>query len=211
MPDAASRALCRSIPCAASIYRNQSLGRPACTTDTPPARADSCSRPALATRPGFRHAIAWSASGARAARSGARARFPVERIAISGPSQVFGRGGDSGGAAEPPSCPVCGGTLWWSLDSLPGFVSVAPGAFADPAFPAPAVSDYGVRRHPWVVIRGPASEHFESPGRWIDQPGRRSRRQPSLRMSRYRLYAAVNAGNRFCTMPTASCFCENRK
>ena len=39
----------------------------------------------------------------------------------------------------------------------------------------------------------------------------RSRCQPRWRMSRYRLYTAVKAGNRFCTTPTASCLREKRK
>jgi hypothetical protein len=31
-------------------------------------------------------------------------------------------------------------------------VSVAVGAFADPSFPAPRVSVYDSRRHPWVQL-----------------------------------------------------------
>ena len=92
---------------------------------------------------------------------GAQARFAAAHVVISGPSQVFMRVGDSGGTGELHFCPVCGSTVWWSLDSVPGFVSVALGAFADPAFPAPAVSVYVERRHPWVQIGGPAAEHFE--------------------------------------------------
>lgn len=39
-------------------------------------------------------------------------------------------------------------------------VGVAVGAFADPAFPAPSVSAYDCRRHPWVRLL-PGTVAFE--------------------------------------------------
>jgi hypothetical protein len=39
-------------------------------------------------------------------------------------------------------------------------VSVAVGAFADPQFPAPQVSVYDCRRHPWVQLP-PGTTTFE--------------------------------------------------
>jgi hypothetical protein len=39
-------------------------------------------------------------------------------------------------------------------------VSVAVGAFADPHFPAPRVSVYDCRRHPWVQLP-PGTTTFE--------------------------------------------------
>jgi len=37
-------------------------------------------------------------------------------------------------------CPKCGSTVYWTGDSFPGLVVVAIGTFADPSFPAPAIS-----------------------------------------------------------------------
>lgn len=92
---------------------------------------------------------------------GAQARFEAGQVVFRGRSQPFRRVSDSGGTVEMYFCPACGSTVWWSLDSVPGFVSVALGAFADPTFPAPHVSVYDERRHPWVEIRGAAAEHLE--------------------------------------------------
>jgi len=36
-------------------------------------------------------------------------------------------------------CPVCGSTVYWTGEGFPGYVAVAIGAFADPAFPAPTI------------------------------------------------------------------------
>ena len=83
---------------------------------------------------------------------GAQARFPKENVAVSGVSKIFRRTGDSGGKIETHFCPECGSTVFWTIDALPGFVAVAVGAFADPAFPAPRVSVYGNRKHAWVSI-----------------------------------------------------------
>jgi hypothetical protein len=82
---------------------------------------------------------------------GVQARFPRERVRIEGRATEFQRVGDSGGRATFRFCPTCGSTVYWEADGIPGFVSVAVGAFADPSFPAPTVSVYGERRHAWVA------------------------------------------------------------
>jgi hypothetical protein len=82
---------------------------------------------------------------------GVQARFPRERVRIEGRATEFQRVGDSGGRATFRFCPTCGSTVYWEADGIPGFVSVAVGAFADPSFPAPTVSVYGERRHTWVA------------------------------------------------------------
>jgi len=81
-----------------------------------------------------------------------QARFPREALTIAGRASEYARMGDSGGKGTMRFCPTCGSTVWWELDTIPGFVSVAVGAFADPSFPSPKVSVYGERRHPWVAI-----------------------------------------------------------
>jgi hypothetical protein len=84
-----------------------------------------------------------------------QARFPRDAVAIEGRASRWSRSGDSGG---PPAtfgfCPTCGSTVYWETPAIPGFVTVAVGAFADPAFPPPHVAVYEGRQHPWVVALG---------------------------------------------------------
>jgi hypothetical protein len=57
-------------------------------------------------------------------------------------------------------CPVCGSTLFYRLEALPGFVGIPVGGFADPHFPRPLVSVYEAHQHPWVGL--PADiEHLD--------------------------------------------------
>lgn len=45
---------------------------------------------------------------------------------------------------------------------MPEHVMIAVGAFADPSFPAPGVSVYEERQHPWALAAGElAMEHLE--------------------------------------------------
>jgi len=55
---------------------------------------------------------------------------------------------------------VCGTTVFHTEEGVTDSVSVAVGAFADPAFPAPRVSVYDSRRHPWVQLP-PGTVRFE--------------------------------------------------
>jgi len=75
---------------------------------------------------------------------------------FSAPFKVFGtateyvRTGDQGARFIFRFCPVCGTTVFHSEVGYEDSVGVAVGAFADPSFPAPSVSVYDSRRHPWV-------------------------------------------------------------
>jgi hypothetical protein len=77
---------------------------------------------------------------------------------FAAPFKVFGtateyvRVGDQGAKFIFRFCPVCGSTVFHTEDGDDGSVSVAVGAFADPAFPVPRVSVYDSRRHPWVQL-----------------------------------------------------------
>lgn len=82
---------------------------------------------------------------------GYQARFPREQVTFFGAGTEFVRTGDSGGRATFRFCPTCGSTVFWEADAIPGFVTVAVGAFADPGFMAPKVSVYESRRHAWAV------------------------------------------------------------
>lgn len=92
---------------------------------------------------------------------GAQARFPKDRVEVSGAFATWRRRGDSGGEASFKFCPTCGSTVCWEADGVPGFVSVAVGAFADPRFPAPIISVYEERRHAWATFPDLACEHID--------------------------------------------------
>ncbi len=81
-----------------------------------------------------------------------QARWPSDRVTIEGQASEFVRVGDEGSAATFRFCPTCGSTVYYESDHMPGFTAVAVGAFADPTFPPPRVSVYGVRRHPWTAM-----------------------------------------------------------
>ena len=88
-----------------------------------------------------------------------QARFPREKVDLTGASTAFVRVGGSGARATFHFCPVCGATVWYEADGLEGYVSIPVGAFADPAFPAPTVSVYEESMHAWVVPPA-AAERF---------------------------------------------------
>jgi hypothetical protein len=77
---------------------------------------------------------------------------------FSAPFKVFGtateylRVGDQGAEFIFRFCPLCGTTVFHTENGDNESVSVAVGAFADPAFPAPEISVYDSRRHPWVQL-----------------------------------------------------------
>jgi hypothetical protein len=77
---------------------------------------------------------------------------------FSAPYKVFGtateyvRVGAQGARFTFRFCPICGTTVFHSEDGHDGSVSVAVGAFADSDFPAPQLSIYESRRHPWVQL-----------------------------------------------------------
>jgi hypothetical protein len=83
---------------------------------------------------------------------GAQARFPADAVIAGGVSKEYARVGDDGGSARFHFCPECGATVFYRLDAVPGVVAIPVGAFADPDFPQPRVSVYGVRQHHWVHL-----------------------------------------------------------
>lgn len=79
----------------------------------------------------------------------ARFRAPFK---VFGAATEYARVGDQGARFIFRFCPVCGTTVFHTEESNADSVSVAVGAFGDPAFPAPRVSVYDSRRHPWVQL-----------------------------------------------------------
>jgi hypothetical protein len=82
---------------------------------------------------------------------GIQARWPSERVTIEGDAREWVRVGDEGSSATFRFCPTCGATVYWENNTMPNMIAVPVGAFADPTFPPPVVSVYGVRRHPWIA------------------------------------------------------------
>ncbi|HEY1129876.1 MAG TPA: GFA family protein [Roseateles sp.] len=82
---------------------------------------------------------------------GEQARFAREQVAISGVSTEYTRVGDEGSRISFHFCPRCGATVYYVPEGLEAFVAIPVGAFADPGFPAPAVSVYEDRKHRWVI------------------------------------------------------------
>jgi len=74
---------------------------------------------------------------------------------VSGTATEYVRVGDQGAKFTFRFCPVCGTTVFHTEEGYEqSRVSVPVGAFADPGFPAPQVSIYECRRHPWVGLPG---------------------------------------------------------
>lgn len=90
----------------------------------------------------------------------AQARFPADRVTVSGQSRQWSRTGDEGGVADMSFCTECGSTLFYVAYVDPDFVAVAIGGFADPDFPAPNYSVYEGRKHGWVSIVGDDIDHY---------------------------------------------------
>lgn len=89
----------------------------------------------------------------------AQARWPEDRVAITGTTLAWSRTSDAGGRADYRFCPDCGSTIAYRNSGMAGLVAIPIGAFADPEFPPPRFSVYEDRRHPWVAIVGDAIEH----------------------------------------------------
>jgi len=93
---------------------------------------------------------------------GVQARFRREQVTTEGKASEFSRVGDEGNRITFRFCPTCGSALYWTLGGFPDVVAVALGGFTDRDFPAPRISVYERRRHPWVILPdGPEMEHID--------------------------------------------------
>ena len=89
-----------------------------------------------------------------------QARWPEDKVALGGASREWSWVSDTGNLARFRFCPDCGSTVAFSSEGVPGFVTVAVGAFADPQFPRPMISIYEERKHDWVAVLGDEVEHW---------------------------------------------------
>jgi hypothetical protein len=91
---------------------------------------------------------------------GYQARFPRERVRMTGEAREYTRISDAGEARTFSFCPDCGATVTYVVASAPDVVAIPVGAFADPDFPPPAFSVWESRSHGWVATPAEA-EHRE--------------------------------------------------
>jgi len=90
---------------------------------------------------------------------GVQGRWPRSAVIISGRATTYRYVADSGTKLTSYFCPTCGSTVYWDSETMPEFVGVAVGAFADPAFPPPTVSVYDERKHAWVILPNSIEQH----------------------------------------------------
>lgn len=83
---------------------------------------------------------------------GMQARFPGERVQMSGRATEYVRIADHGESRTFSFCSDCGATVWYRTESQPDLVAVPIGAFADPSFPAPTVSVWESRKMHWLEL-----------------------------------------------------------
>ena len=84
-------------------------------------------------------------------------------VSTEGDRRAFRRQGDSGTWLAFQFCPTCGSTVFWESEGLPGMVSVAVGAFADPGFPAPVRTVWTTTKHGWLPFPANIPHHPKSP------------------------------------------------
>ena len=72
-------------------------------------------------------------------------------VAIEGKASEFARKTDRGNTIRFRFCPECGSTLYWDVPSERDSIGIAVGTFADPGFPPPTRTVFGITRHEWVV------------------------------------------------------------
>src|ERR1700690_87814 len=56
---------------------------------------------------------------------GVHARYARDKVTATGPTTEYVRVRDEGGRITHRFCPTCGTTVYWALDSIPGFFTVA--------------------------------------------------------------------------------------
>ena len=83
---------------------------------------------------------------------GAQARFRSGSVKVNGQSREYVRVGDEGSKIRFNFCPNCGATVYYTIEGHSDVIAIPVGAFAEPGFPAPTVSVYEERKHPWVGL-----------------------------------------------------------
>ena len=90
---------------------------------------------------------------------GVQARFPKDEVTIKGKSTQWKFPGKNGktvtgrtcadGGVTFHFCPICGSTVYYTVDADKDHIGVKVGAFADPTFPPPIIAGFEEYRYPW--------------------------------------------------------------
>ncbi|MDA8585789.1 GFA family protein [Rhodobacteraceae bacterium] len=80
---------------------------------------------------------------------GTGAYFRKTQMTVTGATSHWARTAETGRALENAFCPVCGTTLYWTLEMRPDHIGVAFGCF-DTRLPEPARAIWTDEKHDWV-------------------------------------------------------------
>jgi hypothetical protein len=78
--------------------------------------------------------------------------YPERAVTVAGEATLFRQRGDSGRLTESSFCPVCGVTVCFRAEAMPGMIGIAAGCFADPDFAKPERLFWASRRHRWLDL-----------------------------------------------------------
>jgi hypothetical protein len=90
-----------------------------------------------------------------------QARFPRDRVRVTGEDKIWTRTGDAGGRITFHFCPTCAAIVFYEIDAYPDFLGMPVGAFADASFPAPTFAVYEARRPPWLTTPPCVTERWD--------------------------------------------------
>jgi len=91
---------------------------------------------------------------------GIQARFTSNQVRVVGRYCDYVRTSDEGDKDLTFHFCPCGATVFFTESTAPDVIKVPVGAFADSSLPAPTVSVYESRRHPWLAVPT-AMEHHD--------------------------------------------------
>ena len=83
---------------------------------------------------------------------GVQARFASNAVTVTGTAKEYVRVGDEGSRITFRFCPVCGSTVFYTIDRLQDAIAIPVGSFADSPCPSPTFSIYAQRRPGWVSM-----------------------------------------------------------
>jgi hypothetical protein len=86
-----------------------------------------------------------------------------QAVATEGEHRTWQRTGESGQVLTFHFCPTCGSTVFWERERAPDMLTVAVGAFADPAFPAPVRTVWTENMHGWLPFPEAIARHLKNP------------------------------------------------
>lgn len=78
--------------------------------------------------------------------------FRADEVETSGDASVYSRPGASGQNVNFSFCPNCGTTVYWTIDSKPGVLGIAAGAFRDQPVRRPAAAVWMAHQPEWVSL-----------------------------------------------------------